>query len=147
MCGEDFIPASGASKYCGNREKKEGCSYKRLRSWTKENRQTEHSKEYRQEYSENNRDRANGYNKKRRQAGWYKKYEKMYHEREEPKKKFLCRSQTRSLRIQGIIKKENCEVCNSDKAETHHTDYNSPYHIKWLCKKHHVEEHQNIKDK
>jgi len=38
-----------------------------------------------------------------------------------------------------------CEICNSYKTEIHHQDYNDPYDIIWLCRKHHKRLHQIIK--
>ncbi len=45
---------------------------------------------------------------------------------------------------QGFVKRQNCEICNSDKyVEGHHDDYTKPLDVRWLCKKHHTEHHTN----
>lgn len=35
------------------------------------------------------------------------------------------------------IKNEPCVICGESETEAHHFDYNDPYFIVWLCKKHH----------
>ena len=40
----------------------------------------------------------------------------------------------------GRIKKQDCEVCGL-KAQAHHEDYSKPLDVKWLCRKHHAEIH------
>src|SRR4030043_1705342 len=41
------------------------------------------------------------------------------------------------LKKMGVVKKEHCEVCNSELSQAHHKDYNCPWLVTWLCKKHH----------
>lgn len=45
----------------------------------------------------------------------------------------------------GRLKRESCEVCGKKKSEAHHPDYSKPLSVKWLCLRHHREEHKNIK--
>jgi len=47
------------------------------------------------------------------------------------------RSRTRMLIKKGVIKKKNCEVCNSKKSQAHHEDYEDIFKIRWVCPKHH----------
>lgn len=42
----------------------------------------------------------------------------------------------------GKLTKGVCEVCGEVKVEGHHTDYNKPLDVMWLCKKHHTEWHR-----
>jgi DNA-directed RNA polymerase subunit M/transcription elongation factor TFIIS len=42
----------------------------------------------------------------------------------------------------GKIIKEPCRVCGHEKSEAHHKDYDRPYDIIWLCRKHHIEIHK-----
>ena len=39
----------------------------------------------------------------------------------------------------GKIVRQPCEVCGEKKSEAHHEDYNKPFDVIWLCKKHHTE--------
>jgi len=48
----------------------------------------------------------------------------------------------------GAIKKLPCEKCGTEKwVEAHHSDYNKPYEVIWLCSLHHKEWHRNNKAK
>lgn len=45
----------------------------------------------------------------------------------------------------GFLKIRNCEVCNSNKSQAHHLDYNKPLEVIWFCPLHHAEIHKSIK--
>jgi hypothetical protein len=59
--------------------------------------------------------------------------------------KFLAHASVRSAIKLGIMNIEPCMVCGELEVEAHHEDYQRPYDVKWLCKKHHVERHQELK--
>jgi len=42
---------------------------------------------------------------------------------------------------QGLLTQQPCEICGEQKTVAHHDDYNKPYDVRWLCKKHHFEWH------
>ena len=42
---------------------------------------------------------------------------------------------------QGIIIPQICEVCGG-KGQAHHDDYSKPLDVRWLCTKHHGEQHR-----
>lgn len=44
----------------------------------------------------------------------------------------------------GKIERQPCLICG-EKAHAHHDNYSKPLDIKWLCSKHHAEEHRNLK--
>lgn len=44
----------------------------------------------------------------------------------------------------GKVIKSACEVCADDNTEAHHPDYLKPLDVRWLCRKHHLEEHGKI---
>lgn len=58
--------------------------------------------------------------------------------------KIRVRALTRGYIKAGKLIKKPCEVCGYDKyVEAHHDDYNKPMHIRWLCRNHHREHHNN----
>ena len=38
----------------------------------------------------------------------------------------------------GVLRRGCCEFCGNTKTEGHHEDYNQPYQVRWLCRKHHI---------
>lgn len=41
-----------------------------------------------------------------------------------------------ALRL-GVIARQPCTICGHQKAEAHHADYDRPFDVTWLCRKHH----------
>jgi len=41
----------------------------------------------------------------------------------------------------GKLNRLPCEICGDIKSQAHHPDYRRPLYVKWLCFKHHREEH------
>lgn len=41
----------------------------------------------------------------------------------------------------GRLARLPCQMCGSEKTEAHHTDYSKPLDVMWLCRKHHLEQH------
>ena len=44
------------------------------------------------------------------------------------------------------LDRQSCQVCGNENSETHHYNYDHPLNVNWLCKKHHVELHNRIKE-
>ena len=40
------------------------------------------------------------------------------------------------------IPRKPCEVCGALKVDAHHDDYEKPYEVRFLCRKHHMEHHR-----
>lgn len=55
------------------------------------------------------------------------------------------RALTRAYIKAGKLIRLPCEVCNEIKVDAHHDDYNKPFDVRWLCRKHHVEHHKSVK--
>ena len=56
------------------------------------------------------------------------------------KQKHYSRSMFNCYLGRGKIKKKPCEICGSKRSEAHHYNYNLPFAVRWLCKKHHWQE-------
>lgn len=37
----------------------------------------------------------------------------------------------------GTLQRKSCIICGNEKSQAHHQDYNKPYNVIWLCRKHH----------
>lgn len=53
-----------------------------------------------------------------------------------------ARNRFRNAVISGKIIPQSCEICGNTEAEGHHEDYSKPFEVRWLCSKHHGEEHR-----
>jgi hypothetical protein len=71
---------------------------------------------------------------------------KRFHEDAEYQKKVLCRKQTKKAIRSKVLLRMPCETCGEIKAEAHHDDYDQPFNVRWLCRKHHGDHHQSIKE-
>lgn len=63
------------------------------------------------------------------------------------KAKYYSRLITTSAVNEGTLKKGPCEFAGPDcrgKIHTHHVDYTKPLKIRWLCSKHHGQEHGRL---
>lgn len=47
----------------------------------------------------------------------------------------------------GTLIRGVCEVCGDKKTHAHHTDYDKPLEVRWLCLIHHSHEHNKLLDK
>lgn len=117
-------------------------------------KQWEKYREYQRIYRKKNRDKINKINRKsykktkekiqKTKREWYhnnisiiKKY------KEKDKLKILARQILNNALRDGKIVKKPCEKCKKKISQAHHSDYNKPLKVIWLCVKHHNEEHKN----
>lgn len=42
----------------------------------------------------------------------------------------------------GTVKKMNCVICDSQKSQAHHENYDKPLDLIWLCSRHHADIHK-----
>lgn len=62
---------------------------------------------------------------------------------EEQKKKASCRSKTKVYISRGNLVKEPCYNCGNENVQAHHSDYDNPLKVHWLCRECHLELHSN----
>jgi hypothetical protein len=53
----------------------------------------------------------------------------------------------RKLILAGTLVKQPCEVCGNVMTDGHHDDYAKPEKVRWLCRKHHRQWHQQYTPK
>lgn len=44
----------------------------------------------------------------------------------------------------GALLRKPCEVCGAIRSQAHHDNYLEPLKVRWLCAKHHIEEHKML---
>lgn len=76
---------------------------------------------------------------------YFREYHKKY--RIDHKDFIRARNKIGFLVSKGILIREPCEICGEIMSEAHHVDYSDVLNIKWLCKKHHGEEHRKINER
>lgn len=73
--------------------------------------------------------------RKRDRREYFRKY------REKNKEKLRAKWKLQYAIRKGKISRGKCEVCGKLNAEAHHDDYSKPYDVRWLCHKHHMNNH------
>ena len=63
---------------------------------------------------------------------------------EKKKIKMRARNYACIAEKKGILKRQPCEICASDKAEKHHEDYSKPLEVRWLCRQCHLAVHAEM---
>ena len=113
--------------------------------------------EYAKEYRDNNREKINAYLREYRKANVekVKEYNQKYrvtHKQEladyKKGRELACGKAHRKVEVAvryGKLEKQPCEICGAYPAQAHHSDYNLPLSVMWLCQKHHTEWHMNNK--
>lgn len=107
-----------------------------------------YQREYHRKWRKNNPDKFK--KQQIQQKLWRLKFRKTWKQYKErylnghPKeiKKVIARRILNSSVITNKIKKDNCKKCGKDKTEGHHSNYNQPLNVIWLCKNHHAELHR-----
>lgn len=59
--------------------------------------------------------------------------------------KYSAKIITGNAKRDGDLIRQPCEVCGNPKSEAHHEDYSRPLEVRWLCKKHHMDRHNQIR--
>lgn len=92
----------------------------------------------------------------------YKEYQKQYRQTESCKeamkrgrKKYVERNPEKikaknainNAIAYGKMDRGACEICGESNADGHHPDYSKPLDVKWLCHQHHMDHHNNEKEK
>lgn len=54
------------------------------------------------------------------------------------------RTVARAIR-KGELQRLPCEVCNEPKSEANHDDYADALNVRWLCRKHHKDQHRKAR--
>lgn len=65
---------------------------------------------------------------------------------EEEKRRHRVRSVTAYAVLRGVLTKQPCARCGAAKVQAHHTDYERPLEVVWLCRPCHLTEHAQGRD-
>jgi len=80
-------------------------------------------------------------------GGIYSKKRAAYNKRrkkQEPEKR-IARELARTAIKRGKLLRVPCEVCGNAKVDAHHEDYSKPLDVRWLCRKHHLQHHRQMR--
>ena len=44
-----------------------------------------------------------------------------------------------------LIVRQPCDVCGDPETDSHHDDYLQPLKVRWLCRRHHKDEHRRLR--
>lgn len=74
-----------------------------------------------------------------------RQYQKNYQRKVDPIKLAARTILNNAIKLGKIKKATKCEKCDNVKVQAHHSDYNLPLKVNWLCSKHHALEHYPYK--
>lgn len=74
----------------------------------------------------------------------YRKHRALYAKNPENREKIRARDTLNNAIKAGRLSKKPCIICGDEKVHGHHYDYSKPLDVKWLCRKHHIEEHKSM---
>lgn len=95
----------------------------------------EYKKKYLKEWVKRNAQKMRDY---------HRRYKRAYRI-EKGMDKDRARSAVRVAILKGTLVPQPCVVCNEQKTEGHHYDYNEPLDVIWFCRKCHTELHKEDK--
>lgn len=159
-CKKIYETASEHSKYCKscNKAYRIASGVQKPEGWT---RKTEDLKEYLREWRKANPDKCRAYEKSKPKSTpeqnrrkYVNKMKRIHGEDWQPAQPRTITKEERTIRQKarelfktavryGRITRQPCEVCGEPKTDGHHTDYDKPLEVVWLCRKHHAEVHHS----
>jgi len=74
-------------------------------------------------------------------AAYMRSWRKTHPPSEKARKRGNCRRYTNILIKRGKLIPEPCVFCGTIPVEPHHTDYDDPYAVVWVCHEHHLALH------
>lgn len=77
-------------------------------------------------------------------AAYMREWRKTHKLAGEPRRKDIVRHIAGVYKRRGKIEQFPCQICGNPNSEMHHTDYDKPLEVLWLCRIHHLELH-NVK--
>ena len=133
------------------------CRYRQISDWRSNPENQEKSRRYWARYKVQNysqvlaagrvydRNKRDKSKKKQQYQKWLNKnpnYRTIYNTKRKKTIKVKAREILYNAVKRGDLKRLSCEICKAKKTEAHHKNYNRPLEVKWLCRKHHSEEHR-----
>jgi hypothetical protein len=97
-------------------------------------------------WQENSRDKKNEIHRKWREANPSSVRESDSRWKEHNPEKVRAWSVAKYALLGGALKRSPCEVCGgTENVHGHHDDYDKPLDVRWLCAKHHAQEHRFLR--
>lgn len=78
---------------------------------------------------------------KEEHAAYMREWRKRRPMSEEQRRKGSCRSYANVYQRRGKLEPQPCQLCGGPGEEKHHTDYEMPLQVTWLCRPCHVAHH------
>lgn len=120
------------------------CGYKRIQRYVNNKKRGWRcqlcDRKYRRLISTMCRNREHSRNNYSRNVG--KRKEARRHWQNKNHTKTAAHSLVRRAVNDGRLVKQPCNVCGNTNVEAHHDDYSQPLSVRWLCKKHHEQQHE-----
>lgn len=69
---------------------------------------------------------------------------KSWRSEDENKIKQRAHSTVKRALKSGVLTRESCEECGDPNVHAHHDDYSKPLEVRWLCPRHHGEQHRKV---
>ncbi len=64
--------------------------------------------------------------------------------RDNDPRRYLCHNEVRKAVRNGVLIKQPCSVCGSEKSMAHHESYDRPLEVIWFCQPHHRARHREM---
>lgn len=109
---------------------------------TWDQRNPEKSREVKRRWAARNYKKQKPYKERWRDENPEKHYAQTMRWMVKNREKVNAQARVRYAIKRGKLARQPCQVCGEAKSHGHHTDYNKPLEVVWLCALHHAKQHK-----